>query len=186
LKLDNERHELFAQNLAKGIPQSKAYVQAGFEATTDQAIRVNAHKLSRKTAVMRRVTELQEAGARRAEREIGIDKAWIMLRLRDLSEAAQEANQYGPSVRAVELMGRERGMFVEKHEVRGGPLEELSIADLERLVENADAESARRSTIAGESGDQDSQDRNALPAGWASKQAQLPAPYGAFQGGGGS
>src|SRR6266446_2639409 len=31
LRLDDERHELFAQNLAKGMPQSKAYVAAGFE-----------------------------------------------------------------------------------------------------------------------------------------------------------
>ena len=62
------------------------------------------------------------------EREVGIDKAWIMLRLRDLSETAQEANQYGPSVRAVELMGKEKGMFVDKHEVRGGPLEDFKLA----------------------------------------------------------
>jgi hypothetical protein len=48
-----------------------------------------------------------------------------MLRLRDLSEAAQEANQYGPSVRAIELCGKEIGMYVDKHEVRGGPLDEL-------------------------------------------------------------
>ena len=102
--LDDPRYECFSQLISKGVPQSQAYIDAGFQATTDQSIRVGAHKLAKKPAIVKRVTELQEAASRRAERESGIDKKWVLLRLRDLSEAAQGANQYGPSVRAVELM----------------------------------------------------------------------------------
>src|SRR5229473_2577046 len=109
--LDDPRYECFSQLLSKGVPQGQAYVDAGFQATTDQSIRVGAHKLAKKTTIAKRVTELQEAAARRAERESGIDKKWVLLRLRDLSEAAQVANQYGPSVRAIELIGKEKSML---------------------------------------------------------------------------
>src|SRR5229473_6994952 len=144
--LDDPRYECFSQLLSKGVPQGQAYVDAGFQATTDQSIRVGAHKLAKKTTIAKRVTELQEAAARRAERESGIDKKWVLLRLRDLSDAAQGAKQYGPSVRAVELVGKEMGLFVDRHEVKSGPLDELSYDDLGRLIDALDAEEARRAS----------------------------------------
>jgi hypothetical protein len=154
--LDDPRYERFSQLLSKGLPQGQAYVEAGFQATTDQSIRVGAHKLAKKAAVAKRVTELQEAAARRAERESGIDKKWVLLRLRDLSDAAQGAKQYGPSIRAIELVGKEMGLFVDRHEVKSGPLDEMNFEDLEKIIEALDAEEARRASNPGDAGDTDS------------------------------
>jgi hypothetical protein len=161
--LEDPRYERFSQLLSKGMPQGQAYVEAGFQATTDQSIRVGAHKLAKKNAIVRRITELQEASARRAERESGIDKKWVLFRLRDLSDAAQSANQYGPSVRAVELIGKEISMFVDRHEVKSGPLDSLSFEDLDALIECVNVETARRALNAGESADPDSSEPAWLP-----------------------
>jgi hypothetical protein len=163
--LDDPRYECFSQLVSRGVPQGKAYVEAGFQATTDQSIRVGAHKLAKKPAIAKRVTELQEAAARRAQRESGIDKKWVLLRLRDLSDAAQGANQYGPSVRAVELVGKELGLFVDRHEVKSGPLDALStlgMEDLDAVIEACNARLADPAN-AGESGDTDSSQGAFLP-----------------------
>src|SRR5262249_34077492 len=84
--LEDPRYERFSQLVSKGMPQGQAYTDAGFQASTNQSIRVGAHKLAKKPAIVRRIAELQEAAARRAERESGIDKKWVLLRLRDLSD----------------------------------------------------------------------------------------------------
>lgn len=60
--LTNQRHELFAQALAKGLPASSAYVEAGYEYSEP-----NASRLTRNDKVLARVAELQAVGASRAE-----------------------------------------------------------------------------------------------------------------------
>lgn len=163
--LDDERHELFAQNLAKGTPQSKAYVAAGFEASTPQSIRVNAHRLSRKAAVMKRIVEIQEAGARKAEREIGVTKGRVLQMLLDSYEMATERKQMGPAVRAVELMGKTIGLFTDKVEFRGGILDELTFEQLDAIAEAAAAEEARRAACGGEPGSQIEAERKLISQG---------------------
>jgi hypothetical protein len=54
------------------------------------------------------------------------------------------------------LVGKEISMFVDRHEVKSGPLDELSFDDLDRLIQAIDAETARHASNAGESGDTDS------------------------------
>lgn len=60
--LDNQRHEVFAQALAKGLSQDAAYAEAGFSPH-----RQNASRLMTNDAVRRRVTEIQSKAVRKAE-----------------------------------------------------------------------------------------------------------------------
>lgn len=60
--LVNQRHERFAQSLAKGMTADAAYVAAGFKANPGNCIRLKGNE-----SVQERVTELLSAGAKRAE-----------------------------------------------------------------------------------------------------------------------
>jgi hypothetical protein len=53
--LPNPRHETFAQALARGLPATAAYVEAGYKANAG-----NAHTLKSKHYISKRVVELQE------------------------------------------------------------------------------------------------------------------------------
>mgnify|MGYP006396922529 CR=1 FL=1 len=60
--LDNQRHEVFAQALAKGLSQDAAYAEAGFKPH-----RQNASRLMTNDAVRRRVNEIQSKAVKKAE-----------------------------------------------------------------------------------------------------------------------
>lgn len=55
MKLENERHELFCQHLAKGKSASQSYIAAGY-----QACRQNASRLSSHDDIKQRVAEIKE------------------------------------------------------------------------------------------------------------------------------
>lgn len=61
-RLDNQRWEAFARSLAKGRSAAESYRKAGYEDDTG-----NASKLTANHSIQARVTELQQAAARRAE-----------------------------------------------------------------------------------------------------------------------
>jgi phage terminase small subunit len=60
--LENERHKLFAQQLAQGKTATEAYVLAGFRAHRGNAARLGANE-----RVNARVLEIQAASAKSAE-----------------------------------------------------------------------------------------------------------------------
>ena len=60
--LSNRKHELFAQELAKGATQDAAYVSAGYKPD-----RGAASRLSAKVNIQARVSELQERAAIKVE-----------------------------------------------------------------------------------------------------------------------
>jgi hypothetical protein len=161
--LEDPRYERFSQLLSKGMPQSQAYVDSGFQAATDQSIRVGACKLAKKAIIVKRVAELQDAGSRRAEREVGVTKGRVLQMLIDDRDGARERGQYNAAIRADELLGKTLGIFTEKIEVRGGPLDDINFEDLEALIEAVNAETARRASNAGESADADSPELAWLP-----------------------
>lgn len=63
--LENARHEAFAQSLAKGKTADEAYVLAGYKANRGNATRLKANE-----SVGKRVSELTERAADRAEIDI--------------------------------------------------------------------------------------------------------------------
>ena len=63
--LKNQRWELFAQNVAKGVMITKAYQQAGYEVAFNVA-QSNSSRLLDNPSVLKRVKELQERAANKA------------------------------------------------------------------------------------------------------------------------
>lgn len=117
--LANARHERFAQELAKGKTASEAYETAGF-----QPSRPNASRLQHADNIRQRVAEIQAADAamaqeatQRAVETLALSREWVLARLQENALKAAESGDYGPSNKALELIGKEiAGMFVDRSE----------------------------------------------------------------------
>jgi phage terminase small subunit len=106
--LENQRHELFAQALAKGKPIAHAYAEAGYAPDNGHASR-----LASNGNVQARVAELQGRSA--AKVEITVEKL-----LRDLEEtkaAAKKDHQHSAAARCTELQAKLSGLLTERREV---------------------------------------------------------------------
>jgi len=127
--LENARHERFAQEVASGRSQSDAYESAGFRSATPAATKANASRLMSRPEVRERVAELQVAQGRQSEIKRG-DMIDMLLADRARAHANR---QIAAAVRAAELIGKMLGMFVDRREVRTGPLDELEYDELAAL-----------------------------------------------------
>lgn len=83
--LENPRWERFAQELAKGKTADEAYVIAGYSENRGNCIRLKANE-----SVLRRLTELQERAATRAEISIA-SVTESLLRIAEKAEQLGEA-----------------------------------------------------------------------------------------------
>ena len=151
----NARHEAFAQNLAKGMHQGKAYLQAGFS----NGHRSSASVLARKRHIRARVDEIlavkskAEAQAIAAvARKFELSRQWVVDKLVKNAEIAlgerpvqtkADGLEYrydgAVAARSLELLGREVGLFVEKKQIDiNADLKALSDAELlARIKETA-------------------------------------------------
>lgn len=145
--LANAKHEHFAQLVANGQTAPKAYVSAGYSA---QGAAQSANRLLRDADVSLRVTELREAVAERTIEKAAVDRAWIMTTLVDNAKRAAEAEDFGPSNRALELLGKELGMFIDRKEIRTGALDDKSDDELDRIIRGAATEAQVSFGVAGE------------------------------------
>lgn len=129
--LENPKHERFAQELAKGLTADKAYIAAGFKPN-----RGNAATLKQKESISNRVAELlseREAihaqATAEAIKSTALTKEWVIQTLMENVARAMQATevkradgegtgeyQYQGSVanKALELLGKELGMFVDR------------------------------------------------------------------------
>ena len=133
--LRNARHEQFAQQLAGGATAIDAHRAAGFRAD-----RGNATRLQQNDSIRQRVAEILaereaihgQATARAIERT-GSTKQWVIDQLRENVERAMQAQPVldragrptgmfiyngAAANRALELLGKEMGMFIDRREVR--------------------------------------------------------------------
>ena len=69
-----------------------------------------ANRLLKNASVLAEITRRQEEASERAD----IREDDVIKMLLEDREAARKAKQFGPSVRAAELLGRKLGMFVDK------------------------------------------------------------------------
>lgn len=131
--LNNPRHERFAQGLAAGKSADEAYQEAGFKPD-----RGHASRLAAKGNIQARVAELLG----RAAAGVVIDRQWVLERLVENANRAlqvqsvkdPEGNPIGEfkyegnvANRALELVGKELGMFVERSEVKISEFEDLTV-----------------------------------------------------------
>lgn len=117
--LSNPRHERFAQELAKGSTAENAYIEAGFKPS-----RPHASRLATNGNISTRVAEIQS----RAASAVGISKEWVIEQLVEHAKLAREAGDFAPANKAVELLGKELGMFIDRKEVgKPGEFDELTL-----------------------------------------------------------
>ena len=89
---------------------TKAAIRAGY---SERSAQEQSSRLLSNVMVSARVAELQADLTERTEHTVDT----IMMDLETLCGAAQAAGQYGPAVRAKELMGKRLGMFVDRHQI---------------------------------------------------------------------
>lgn len=145
--LKNARQEVFAQNVASGMSNRDAYIKAGYsDHLTGKSTIEMASRLRKKHQIAARIAELleqrQEADEKstalaieRAIEKVALTKEYVITRLMENAERAMQAvpvknakgeetgvYRYEGSVanRALELLGKELGLFVDRKEV-GAP-----------------------------------------------------------------
>lgn len=144
--LPNYRQELFARGLANGMTAAAAYKNAGYS-DNDATAPAGASRLGQNPAIQARVAEIMADQAR----SLMIDKNYVLGKLIDNIErcmvptkkvvhqdGTEETLTYNPAAanKAIELLGKELGMFIDKKEV-GAPGEFSAIdnaGDLRELI----------------------------------------------------
>ena len=145
--LDNAQHEKFVQELVKGKGNGEAYIAAGYKAKNVSVASACATKLLKIAKIAARLAELQQ----KAEDKAVLTKTWVIKRLVENVERAMTAiavtdregettgeYKYEGSVanRALELLGKELGMFVDRKEVGApGDFDDMSPAELDAYIE---------------------------------------------------
>ncbi|WKV16985.1 terminase small subunit [Microcystis phage MJing1] len=134
--LANSRYEAVAQGLARGKSQTQAALDAGYSmgSAAGQGCRIAA-----RPEVQARIMELREK--LEEQRSTALAKVEMPTRkkvLEELVQAQDAAKQQGnlqAQLRALELLGKELGMFIQRSEVRvESPLEGLNAGDLAGLL----------------------------------------------------
>jgi phage terminase small subunit len=119
-QLLNARHERFAAMLAEGKSASEAHELAGYRPN-----RHSAWKLNQRDDIKARVSELlaerqaQNAQATaKAVEELAITKEWVLAKLKENAINALKVKGGSPVAnRALELLGKELGMFIDRAEI---------------------------------------------------------------------
>lgn len=123
--LDNPRHELFAQELAKGRSQREAYEIAGYT-PSDQ----HASRLASSGKVQDRVAELLSDGAEIAK----VTVASIIDELEEARGVAKTGNQPAAMVSASMGKAKVAGLLADRVEHTGkdgGPIQTEDVSDQE-------------------------------------------------------
>lgn len=126
--LSNPKHERFAQALAKGETADAAYVLAGYEENRGNAARLKANE-----SVERRVAEILEKAATRAEITVA-SISERLLKIAEKCERTAEANKLGVARQTLMDVAKLNGLIVDKREHtgrNGGPIEYANLTEEE-------------------------------------------------------
>lgn len=158
IPLKNAKREHFAQLVSTGENATRAYVTAGY---SPNGAAQSANQLLRKTEVSSRISylrsviqEKQEVATEVVIQKAALDKAWVIAQLMEnvsmaksaepvLDAEGQPTGEYRQNLnaanKALELLGKEVGMFVDRKEIRTGPLDGLPPDEARALLEAIDA-----------------------------------------------
>lgn len=113
--LRNPKYEAFAQRLARGEPILASYVLVGYKKKAQNASRLAKHDDIRARVdeiLMRKDESFGRAEAKAITNDL-VDKKWVMKRL---VYEAEKGEQSSARCKALELVGKEMGMFVNRTE----------------------------------------------------------------------
>lgn len=138
------KQERFCAEYLVDLNATGAARRAGYSEATAGA---QASRLLTNVKVKERIAKLQGAVAERLE----VSAGKVITLLFDLHRDARLARQFGPSVRAVELLGRTLGLFKDKVEL--SPLDAVDDAVvIERLAKGDPAVVAMLTRLIGKAG----------------------------------
>jgi hypothetical protein len=109
--LSNPRHEKFSQLVASGIKPTGTYISLGYSA---KGAPQSANNLLKRADVRGRVDEILQAAVVSTVAEIAFDQQRVLNRLDILSRKAEDLGQISAAVRCEELIGKHRGMFIDR------------------------------------------------------------------------
>jgi tRNA A37 methylthiotransferase MiaB len=150
--LKNPRHEKFCQLVASGMKPADAYVSLGYSAN---GAAPSANNLLKRADVAERVRELKELAAQSAVARLELKREWVLEQLVDnvrkckqdvavLDRNGQPTGVYtfqaAAANRALELIGKELGMFVDRSHTKPTRIEDLTDEMLDAMIAAAKAE----------------------------------------------
>lgn len=143
--LTNQKHEHFASLVAKGVDREQAYIDAGF---SENGARTSSHRLLQRDDIQSRVNEIKNKLLDKVQEKAAVDKAWVIdqlienVKLGKCETVDEETGKVRvPNLpaanKALELIGKELGMFIDRKEIRTGPLQDLPDDQLDVVIRDA-------------------------------------------------
>lgn len=144
--LRNIRHERFAQGIAKGLPATQAYIQAGYKARGKSAGNA-ASRLLENVGVKSRLAELARKLAKPAIADADEIQQFLTTAMRGKDDAGADLTEdhvtkdglvvpvrisYRDRLKAAELLARARGVFATAGSDADGELDAIARALAER------------------------------------------------------
>ena len=118
--LDNPQHEKFALACATGQDHGQAYITAGYWSAESAKGKVGGAHLYKRPDIKARIAELQDRAADITVAESVLTQVWVIDKLKEIVERALDENDRLDSpIRALELLGKHLGMFVDRSEITG-------------------------------------------------------------------
>lgn len=133
-RLKNDNWEKFAQAMARGVNQTNSALEAGYSTTSAH---VRGCELAKRKDVRARIEELQQRAEKAAVAALAVDRQWVLRELVANVEAARDSKNQNAVNRALELVGKEIGMFIDRKMDVKSPLEALNASQLQQLIEIA-------------------------------------------------
>src|SRR5262245_38846866 len=168
--LDNPRHELFAQEIAKGRSQREAYLAAGYVTRSDNTPDAAASRLLSHVKVSNRIHELQSEAAKSTE----VTVRSLIAEAERARSLAESRDQPSAMVGAITLKARLAGLLIDRTEdiVRRDELE------TQRAQRKADLEAATAGTLLAEAAESLGLSSRATPKDiiFAASKCHYPPP----------
>ena len=136
--LQNPKQEEFCQLIARGETQVQAYRMAYGSDNRSNAARLASqeHIRDRVHAIMSAKRKTLDLSTDKAARALKLTKQWVLDRLMKNAEECLENNSTrGAANRALELLGKELGLFIDRSEVKHTSDDLASMTDAELLAE---------------------------------------------------
>ena len=133
--MKNARHEKYAQGIAQGTSQRKAY-RAAFPSSLkwkDETVDAKASALAKNDKVLARVQELQAAATSKAVKTATQRKEWLSEIMDD------ECEDMNHRLKACDMLNKMDGSYTDKLQINGSvnnPMADLTTEELKKLIDS--------------------------------------------------
>lgn len=132
-ELKNARHEKYAQGIAQGTSQRKAY-RAAFPSSLkwkDETVDAKASALAKSDKVLARIQELQKESTSKAVKTATQRKEWLS---KVMDNDDEDMNH---RLKACDMLNKMDGSYTDKLQISGkinNPYEDLTTEELKKLI----------------------------------------------------